>query len=186
MPSSIPLTPGDQEYFKLGLAIETLRSCGMVRIKAWGVSMLPALWPGDLLSIQSVTPDSVVPGDIVLVLRDKQCFIHRLVRTTSENCVCFITRGDAMPDNDPPVAVPELMGRVVEARRGNRNFVPSRRISFVHAAVAWALCRSDHFRGFALRLHAARVQSWRRRRPGSDSRVRASTVPEYLVSHESN
>jgi hypothetical protein len=30
--------------------------------------------------------------------------------------------------------------------RANRSFVPSRRISLLHSALAWMLCRSDRFR----------------------------------------
>jgi len=183
---SIPSTPKDQEDFKFGLAVEALRCCGMVRLKASGVSMLPSLWPGDLLAIQSVTVNDAVAGDIVLVLRDKQCFIHRLVRKqASENCVCFITRGDAMPDNDPPVATAELLGRVIEVRRGNRSFVPNRRVSFVRCAVAWMLCRSDRFRVLALRMHAARLQGWRRTgRSGSGSFVGVCAVPGVSASRQ--
>jgi len=156
----MPLTPQDREGCKLGLAVEALRSCGTVRVKARGASMLPSIWPGDLLTVHSVTQDEVIPGDIVLVLRNQRCFIHRLVdRQPQENCVVLATRGDAMPDNDPPIAATELIGRVVAIHRGNRSFVPNRRVSLFHSVVAWVLCRSDRVRGFALRLHAPHLQS---------------------------
>lgn len=186
MSPSIPLTPKEQEDFKLGLAVEALRCCGMIRLRASGASMLPSLWPGDLLAIQSVTQNDVIPGDIVLVLRDRQCFIHRLVKKQpSENCVCFITRGDAMPDNDPPIAAAELLGRVIDVYRGNRSFVPSRRVSFVRSAVAWMLSRSHLFRGLALRLHAARLQGYSRAARGfSDSLVTARGTPGISVSRQ--
>ena len=35
---------------KLDLAAEILRRCGTVQLKAWGTSMLPSVWPGDLLT----------------------------------------------------------------------------------------------------------------------------------------
>jgi signal peptidase I len=148
--------------------------------------MLPTLWPGDLLAIESVTQNDVLPGDILLVLRGKRCFVHRLIRKqTEENSACFITRGDAMPDNDPAVATAELLGRVVEVRRGNRSFVPKRRVSFVRSAVAWMLCRSDAFRGLALRLHGARLQDWRHAGgPSSGSLVRACAVSGVSAPHQ--
>lgn len=155
------LTPQDREDCKLGLAVEALRSCGMIRVKALGASMLPSIWPGDLLTIHSVTQDEVIPGDIVLVLHDQRCFIHRLVdKQPRENCVVLTTRGDAMPDNDPPIAAAELIGRIVAIHRGKRSFVPSLRVSLIHSVVAWVLCRSARVRGLALRLHAPRPQGW--------------------------
>ena len=156
----MPYTLETREDPKVGLAAEMLRDCGKVRLKEWGASMLPSVWPGDLLTIQSVAHDEVVPGDIVLVLRDNRFFIHRLVeRQQVQDCISWITRGDAVPDNDPPVATSELLGRVAGIRRANRSFVPSRRVSLLRSALAWTLCRSDRFRNLTLRVHAARLQA---------------------------
>jgi hypothetical protein len=122
--------------------------------------MLPSLWPGDLLTIQSVAHDEVVLGDIVLVLRDHGLLIHRLVEKRQEQgCISWITRGDAVPQNDPPAAASELLGRVTEIRRGHRIVVPSRRVSLLHSVLACALCHSDRFRNLTLRVQAARVQA---------------------------
>jgi signal peptidase len=145
---------------KLGIAAEMLRSHGVVQLKAWGTSMLPAVWPGDLLTIHRVAHDEVVPGDIVLVLRDNRFFIHRLVEIRpGRNCLSWITRGDAMPDDDPPAAAYELLGRVAGIRRGDRSFVPRRRISLLNLAIARMLCRWGRVRSLALNIHAARLQA---------------------------
>lgn len=145
---------------KLDLAAEMLRGRGTVHLRAWGTSMLPTLWPGDLLTIHGAAHDEVVPGDIVLVLHDNRFFVHRLVEMRRcGDCFSWITRGDAMPANDPPAGAFELLGRVGGIRRGDRSFVPSRRVSLLHSALAWALCRWGRFRGFALRIHTARLQS---------------------------
>ena len=157
MLSSIPSvvdSPGDH---KLGLATEMLRRHGTVRLKAWGASMLPSVWPGDLLTIQSAAQDEVVPGDIVLVMTDSRFFVHRLVaRRQDGDCLSWITRGDAMPQNDPPAAASELLGRVVGISRASRSFVPSRRNPPLHSVLAKMLCRWDRLRILALRIHAAR------------------------------
>ena len=122
--------------------------------------MLPSVWPGDLLTIQSVAPGEVVPGDIVLVLRDSRFCIHRLIEKRQvEDCILLITRGDAMPRNDPPAAASELLGRVAQVCRGHRSFVPSRQVALHNSALAWMLCRSDHFRNLTLRVHEARLQA---------------------------
>ncbi len=41
--------------------------------------MLPTVWPGDLLTIQSHRPDQAEPGEIVLYMRRGRFFIHRVV-----------------------------------------------------------------------------------------------------------
>lgn len=157
MSSPIPLTPRDPEDFKLHLVVEALRRCGRVQLRVWGVSMLPSLWPGDLVTVKTATPKELLLGDIGLVLCNKRCFLHRVIATqSSESSVSFLTRGDAMPDNDPNMADAELLGRVVAIRRANRSFVPVRRVSLADAAAGWILCRSDLFRSLALRFHAAR------------------------------
>jgi hypothetical protein len=145
---------------KLGLVAEMLRCRGTVQLKAWGTSMLPSVWPGDLLTIQSVAHDEVVPGDIVLLVRDSRFFIHRLLeRRHDRDCISWITRGDAMAHNDPPAATSELLGRVAGIRRCNRGFVPGRRVSLVHFVLGWTLCRWERFRSLALQIQAARLQS---------------------------
>ena len=145
---------------KLALAAEMLRGRGTVRLKAWGMSMLPSLWPGDLLTIQSAAPDEVVPGDIVLVMQDNRFFVHRLVeRQQAQDGISLITRGDAMPQNDPPAATSQLLGRVAGIRRGYRSLVPNRRPSLLNSALAWMLGRWGRFRSLSLRIHAARLQA---------------------------
>jgi hypothetical protein len=150
-------TPENCEDPKLGLAAEMLRSRNTVFLKAWGASMLPSVWPGDLLTIESAACDEVVPGDIVLMMRDNRFVVHRLVeRRRDQDRFSWITRGDAMPHNDPPAAGSELLGRVACVCRSNRSFVPSRRVSPLHFALA-RMCRWDRFRNLALRIHAARL-----------------------------
>ncbi|MFZ0952580.1 MAG: S24 family peptidase [Candidatus Sulfotelmatobacter sp.] len=151
---------------RFALAAEMLRRCGTVRLKAWGASMLPSLWPGDLLTIQSAAHGEILPGDIVLVLRDNRFFVHRLVEKRQvQDCLLWITRGDAMPQNDPPVAASDLLGRVASVCRASRSFVPSRKVSPLHSTLAWILCRSDRFRNLALRIHETRLGEDRARLP---------------------
>lgn len=149
----------DRENRKLGLEVEMLRCHGRIQFKAWGTSMLPSLWPGDLLTIQRAADNEVVSGDIVLVMRANRFFVHRLIeRRRVQDCLAWITRGDAMPHNDPPVGASELLGRVASVRRGNSSFVPSRQVSYPNSALAWMLWRWDCFRRLTLRIHAARRQ----------------------------
>ncbi len=66
---------------RCSLAAEALRSWGTLKVRAHGVSMLPTLWPGDVLTVQSVRPEQVEPGEIVLYMRQDRFFIHRIVST---------------------------------------------------------------------------------------------------------
>jgi signal peptidase I len=145
---------------RLELAVQLIRSHGSVEMKVWGTSMLPALWPGDLLTIQSAAPDEAVTGDIVLVVREGRLFVHRLIekRQVGDGC-SWITRGDAMPQNDPPAVSSEVLGRVTTIHRGNRSFVPSRHVSLFNLALSGSLGRWRHFRGLALRMHAVRMKA---------------------------
>lgn len=139
---------------KVDLAAELLRYGGSVFLKARGTSMLPSVWPGDLLTIQGVACDEVVAGDIVLVLRDHRFFVHRLVGLRlGQDCVLWVTRGDAMPHDDPPALASEVLGRVASIRRGTCSFVPRHRMSLFHRTLALVLCRWDRFRNLALRIH---------------------------------
>jgi signal peptidase I len=156
----MPYTQENCGDTKLGLAAEMLRGRGTVRVKAWGTSMLPSLWPGDLLTIQSVSNEKVVPGEIVLVMRDNRFCIHRLIKKEQiQDCVFLITKGDAVPQNDPRVAASELLGRVTDIRRGNRSFVPNCEVSLMQASMTWMLRHCDHFRSAALRVHAVRIRA---------------------------
>jgi signal peptidase I len=161
MPHSFPpFLPDGREDTKLNLAVETLRDRNTVRLRAWGTSMLPSVWPGDLLTIESAAYDEVIPGDIVLVLRNQRPFIHRLIqKRMTEDCISWITRGDAMPHNDPPIAATELLGRVTCVGRGNRSFVPSRQVSQLNFAVGWTLFRYQRFLSLIFKMKSAPLET---------------------------
>jgi Peptidase S24-like len=153
-------TPEACEDVKLDLAAEILRRGSPVQLKAWGTSMLPSVWPGDLLTIESVAHDEIVPGDIVLVFRDNRFFVHRLVEGRREqDPISWITRGDAMPGDDPPAVASEFLGRVTGIRRGDRRFVPGRQVALLHFGLGWMLCRWARLRNLALRIHAVRLRA---------------------------
>jgi signal peptidase I len=153
------LNPEIGEETKAELLAEALHSRRSVKLKARGCSMLPAVWPGDLLTIEPAEPHAINTGDIVLVLRNNRFFVHRVVeRREWDDCSLWITKGDAMPKNDPPATASHLLGKVVVVRRGTRTFDPSRRAS---AIVAWMLCHSSRIRSLALHIHAARLRAAR-------------------------
>jgi signal peptidase I len=185
----MPITTEIREDHKLDLAAEVLRSGGSIRLQALGTSMLPAIWPGDLLSIESKPGEGVVPGDLVLVARDQRFFIHRLIEKHNSR---WITRGDSMPQNDAPVADAQVLGKVSAIHRRGGTVTSDRRRSLLHRALAGILCHCDSIRNMALRIHSFRQRgsifaaptsrrlSWgrpRRHQRGQDALATAGKMP---------
>jgi hypothetical protein len=109
--------------------------------------MLPAIWPGDILSVHSGNVAEALPGDIVLFGRPGKLVAHRVVeRTTRPGGIQWVTRGDSVGRNDAPVSSHELLGRVTAIERGSRRFTPSQ--SVASRLASWILSRSD----FCMRL----------------------------------
>jgi len=145
---------------RLGLVIEALRAGGLVRMKVWGESMLPTLWPGDSLSIQGVG-EAPLPGEIVLAVRDDRCFVHRLVGRNRDHPSQWITRGDALPHCDPPFERNHLVGRVTAAERDGKMREITRLTLFARG-LGLLLCHSSLLRSAVLRFH-----SWQMARQNS-------------------
>jgi hypothetical protein len=114
------------EVTKNELAAEVLQSYRELRLRVIGSSMLPAIWPGDILSIQPCGIADASLGDIVLFTRHGRLFAHRVVSRSSE---FIVTRGDGVPEPDPPVKPGELVGRVFEIVRRGKTLRPKLRLS---------------------------------------------------------
>jgi len=140
------------EAEKLELALELLHSMGTIRIRALGTSMLPTIWPDDVLHIERRQGGELAAGDVVLVKREKSVLIHRLVKNDAPR---WLIRGDAVGQNDPSVAWENILGRVTKIQRGNRIIECKRRITRVQRGLAWMLCHSRICRTAALRAYAA-------------------------------
>jgi hypothetical protein len=111
---------------RLELAVEVARTFGSLRLRVTGTSMMPAVQPGDLLSIGRVDLRDTSPGEIVLFVRGGRLFAHRIVdRGGGSRDPYLVTRGDRLLENDPPVFPSELLGRVTSIERA-RSRVRSR------------------------------------------------------------
>jgi SOS-response transcriptional repressor LexA len=152
----MPVMTEARETPKLDLAAEVLGLSGTIRLQALGASMLPSIWPGDILDIDSKPGEQIIPGDIVLIARDGRFFVHRLIE---KNDVQWITRGDSLPQNDPPVAEVQVLGKVAAIHRKGRGIVPNPRVTPVIRLFAWTLCRWNSARNLALRIHSIRQRS---------------------------
>ena len=127
------------------LAAESLRASGTLRLRVRGESMLPTIWPGEMVEIARCSADEAHRGDVVLALRDGRFFLHRLVERVPGG---FLLRGDSMPATDPEFSSAELLGRVSGA-------MPHRWWSRIMGRV---FCYSGIARRLALKLHEARAR----------------------------
>lgn len=82
-----------------------------------GSSMLPAIRPGDVITVRRCGHEGASPGEVVLFCREGRFFAHRVVARAGE---ALITRGDAIAVPDAPVLPDELLGKVVATERGGR------------------------------------------------------------------
>ena len=112
--------PQSRDSFKLELAAEILRKFAEVRFVARGTSMLPAIYPGDCLTVRSFGDAVPRCGEIVLCRRAGEFRVHRIVRLLEEGpATLYVLRGDALTDDDPAIPARELLGRVTSlVRRG--------------------------------------------------------------------
>lgn len=138
-----------------GLVTDALRLGGHVRLRVHGESMLPTLWPGDVVEIASCAPADIQSGEVALAFRDGRFFLHRLVSPCTPNG--FLLRGDSMPGTDSRFSPESLLGRLVSTDSG-RSFAPS----ILSRAMGRLLCHFDFARRVALNLHQRRNLSTNR------------------------
>jgi signal peptidase I len=141
---------------KLSLALDVLRSEGEARLTVGGGSMLPSIWPGDILDICRVHAAQLSLGDIVVFAREQRLVVHRVVgmsRVRDE--IVLTTRGDRSPRADGPVPAREVLGKVRSIKRGQRNFIP--RVACWAQIASWFLLRSEFCTCILLRLSMIRM-----------------------------
>jgi signal peptidase I len=157
------------------LATEMLRSFGEIPSVVRGASMIPTMFPGDVVVVRRETARTARPGDVMLFFREGFFCAHRLVDKTQEGkSLLLIARGDALGKNDPPFAEKELLGRVTAViRRGKRieldgaqvaasqrlfRWIVQRRGSSVKWLLRWHLLRARLFRSLATTENRARLE----------------------------
>jgi len=123
------------------LVHDVARRTGEVRLKVAGASMLPTIWPGDLVTVQRCEFSELRLGQIILHGQREKLTLHRIARIDDGR---LITRGDSLPLYDPPVMPSEVLGQVVSISRGGQSIKPEQRVW--HRAVASTLRRSRFLR----------------------------------------
>jgi hypothetical protein len=146
---------------RLELAAEALRRFSKVRFVAHGSSMVPAVYPGDGLTVQSFGVEVPRFGEIVLFKRCGEFCVHRIVNVVQEDVALFyVLRGDALTDYDPPVAACELLGRVTLLERRGESLQPNTARGMLYRAVRAMVRRSRFVGPLMLRWHLMRERNF--------------------------
>ena len=124
-----------------------------VSLRVHGESMLPALWPGDVVEIASCLIEDVHPGEIVLARREDRLFLHRLIAPCTPNG--FRLRGDSMPGCDAQYPPEALLGKLVRRVDEGRGFSSAA----LSRALGILFCHCGAVRRLALTLHSRRKAS---------------------------
>ncbi|MGO9084534.1 MAG: S24/S26 family peptidase [Candidatus Sulfotelmatobacter sp.] len=156
----LPPASGEAHAVKCELAGDILHSSGTLRLRVMGWSMLPSLWPGDTLVIERVESGAVSEGDIVLFGRDRRLFAHRVVAKSSPaGDTRILTRGDAMPQPDPPLSEHDMLGKVTSVVRNGKCIEPSRTPRLSERAVAALVRNSEIAARVVVGVHGMRQTS---------------------------
>jgi signal peptidase I len=147
----------DSQALKCELAGEVLRSSGRLRLRASGHSMLPSIWPGDVLVIEQAGSEHVADGDIVVFRRGRSFVAHRVVaKCAVQEDSTIQTRGDAMAQPDAPVQEQDLLGKVSFIIRDGKCIGPERVQSRPERAFSALLQRSEFAARLVVGVHGMR------------------------------
>lgn len=119
------VTASAVERSRVALVVDVLNRFGEVRMRVTGSSMLPSIWPGDVLTIRRRLLNETRTGDIAVFTRHDRLFAHRVVGRAGRH---LLTQGDTVPLQDAPVSETELLGVVLSVtRRGKSARLPADR-----------------------------------------------------------
>jgi signal peptidase I len=127
------------------LVADMVRSFGKVRVKVTGSSMIPAIWPGDVVVVQRCEAAELQVGQVILYTRAGELVAHRIAAICGDS---VITRGDTLSSNDPLVGKSEIVGEVLYLVRDGRRVQLNQSSMFSEV-----LRRSDFCMRMTLHLH---------------------------------
>jgi signal peptidase len=141
------------------LVAEAVRNAGRIRLRVSGASMVPALRPGDLITVESAKAAEISPGEIVVFVLSGRLVVHRVTakvtaKTDNPREPLLATRGDRARRDDPVVSGGELLGRVTQIERGSRRVRVRNSLSAAQKVVCRLLRVSDRATSLYLRVSA--------------------------------
>jgi hypothetical protein len=129
------------------LVADVVRTSGKVQLKVAGLSMIPFLWPGDIVTVRHCDPSELQTNWIIVLRQRERLIVHRFLYWAGDSVV---TRGDARPRYDEPARATEVLGQVESILRNGRQI--SLGPSLWKGATASLLRRSEWCTWLFLRL----------------------------------
>jgi hypothetical protein len=124
------------------IVAEVLRSGRKVMMRLDGTSMIPAIWPRDMVEIVPCGPGDAHEGLIAVFIRQGRLIAHRIVRVERREALQFVTRGDAIAHDDPPIDACQLLGYVSAVVRDERREPVSTSPRFRAKILSSMICKS--------------------------------------------
>jgi signal peptidase I len=157
----------DREHaLKCEMAAQVLRTFGTLRLEVTGLSMLPSVWPGDILVIERREMEGISAGDIILFAREDKLVAHRVLRKTMvADETCAITRGDGLLSADEPVSSVELLGRVRYVVRAGKLVMPEMESGVLARVTVEMVRRSGWIARILAFVRRSHGGAWRRKIP---------------------
>jgi signal peptidase I len=130
----------------------------IIRVRADGYSMYPAIKPGSVILIEPFIEEmNPMPGEILAWKRESGFVVHRLVSIIkNDNVIMFKTRGDSCSFEDQPVSREQVAGRVTSVVTSSGKILKSGNELIQHPAylynrlMIWILLKC---RGILIILH---------------------------------
>ena len=133
------------------LVEEVLRGARSARVRVHGSSMIPAIWPGDVIAIEPADAASIKVNEIAVFTRKGRLFAHRVIQVGATG---LTTRGDSLSQSDAPVARSEILGRVTLVMRRHRRVPVDRASAATKSIVSSAIRNSNLLRRVVVGLHS--------------------------------
>jgi signal peptidase I len=141
------------------LAAELVGAFGSLRLRVSGISMIPALCPGELVSVERTSIAEIRPGQIVVFAREGRLIAHRVASSVQNSDKPYlVTRGDRLRRSDAPVSGYEFVGRVTHVERGHAGGLVSSHLNLASRFISRLLSFSDRATYLYLRL----ASCWRK------------------------
>jgi signal peptidase I len=125
--------------------------------------MVPAMRPGDLITVEGAGPGEIEPGEVVVFARAERLVVHRVkaivvgpatAKSSNAREIYLATRGDRARRNDPMVSSSELLGRVTQVERGDQRAQVQTKLSAKEQMISRLLRTSDRATSLYLRVSA--------------------------------
>lgn len=82
-------------------------------------SMMPLLRTGDEVLVQSASPDSIRPGDIIVFKNQDKLIVHRVIRRYNNGNPSFLQKGDSTTAAEI-IRSEDVIGKVIAVRKGTK------------------------------------------------------------------